>query len=268
METKLTNHIPCKYVVARYIVNDIRNEPVNVGIIMQSQKDYKPYSKFVESFGRIRDTGEDSKIIGKVLAKIYQEVSESNDPKILNKIYQKYNKGKIQFTEPRGTLVKNPNQELISLFRDYVSLAESKIEKPKKITLRFIRTNVWDWFSTFKKNLVRHNILLHGKTHHFKYDFVVGENKKILHSLTFDTRDALRRTKLFDWNVRDLIDVNGLQFKNFGAIYSEPSETNPQYQKFKQEYKEATKILDSRHYQLIKFDRQNDWKKQLKELAN
>jgi hypothetical protein len=119
--------IPCRYLVVKYVEDDIRDEPINIGIILRSQNDRKTIFKFISCYRKLGIKREEIVFIKKVLNKIHNKISESNDKDILNKISSK-SIGKIKFTESRGLLTENLDREIISLFERYIS-----IEKPKKI---------------------------------------------------------------------------------------------------------------------------------------
>lgn len=264
MTTSLAQRIPCRYVVAKYLGDEIRGEPINIGIIIQSQKDKKSLSKFITNYHRIRTGGEDVSILKQILEKIYQEISESSEKDILDKIPSKYN-GKIRFTEPRGTLAENMTNELSSLFERYISI-ERQVEKIEKITLPLIRKRVWHYLEKDFKGYAKRNKFIEGKRSSFKYDFVLGKKNRIFHSISYDSNDSLKKTKLLDWNVWDAIEKNGLTIDNFGAIISEPNPDNPKYDKMKELYKEGSHILESKNYHLITFDETEEWKKGISKL--
>lgn len=265
MTVSLAERIPCRYLVVKYVDDDTRDEPINIGIIMQSQSNNKTISKFITNYHKIRTGGEDISILKEILDNIHNEISGSSDKNILEKVSTKYS-GKIRFTEPRGTLARNMDVEANYLFERYISIEELAIEKTEKITLPIIRKHIWRYLEGDYKGLAKRNTLIHGKQSKFRYDFMLGQKKRILYTISYDSRDALKKTELFDWNAKDAIEGNGLEAKSFGIILAEPNPANTQYEKMKAQFNVGYKILESRNYNLISFDQEEEWKKEIRVL--
>ncbi len=257
---------PCRYLVAKYVGDDVRDEPINIGIIIQSENNRKTISKFITNYNKIRTGGEDVTILKEILEKIHHEISESKDKKILDKIALKYT-GKIKFTEPRPTLVDDLEHEANSLFERYISIEQAVIEQIEKITLPLIKKQVWHYLAEDFRGYAKRNVVIKGKRSKFRYDFMLGRKDQILQAISYDAYDSLKKTKLVDWNVRDAIEANGLKYSNFGMIISRPTPDNPKYEKINQQYKEGIGILESRHYNLVFFDNQKKWSKEIRELV-
>ncbi len=273
MATSLEHRISCKYLVARYIGDEVRNEPINIGIILQSQKDYTTSARFITKFDKIRTASEDSEFLQHILGKIYQEMQYSKEKNVLDKIFKRY-EGKIRFTEPRGTLAINLENEINDLYQRYVSVEEQpisrtsiKMHRYQIIRLPDLRKNVWSYLKAkFAKN-VKKNYPIKGKESKFKYDFAILNVKRFFHSISFDSNYSLKNTKLFDWHVMDALAMRGLKQENFGAIISEPSVNNPRYEKIREPFREGMRILKDRNYNLVTYDEFGRWKKKIEELA-
>jgi len=257
--------IPCKYVVAKYVGDEVRDEPINVGIILQSQENNYTTSKFISRFSKIRTTDEEPAFLKKIVENIYDNVSVNRNKKNILYDLAKNFESKIRFTEPRGTLTKDITKEINSLYDRYVSIEKQSIPRTEVIKVTTIKKYVWNYIHIDMPRFQR-RVLIPGLKSQFTYDFVFGENKKIFHSISFDAQDSLKKTKLFDWHVIDVLSKNGLTKSNFGTIVSEPSEANPKYTKVKEQYKEGIKILKSK-YDIVIFDEDNGWKKEIKKLV-
>ena len=260
MSVALSERIPCRYKVVKYIDDQEKFEPVNIGIILQSKTNNKTSTKFVD-YRKLRYRFDNAPLIKLLLENINEEIVKDQTKEVLDQIASKYT-GKLQFTEYRGALAKSLSQELDSLYKRFISIEQLQ-ERIKIITLRYMRNNFWDY--THDRWSVKRNHLVEGKRSQFKYDFLFEKSNKIFQSISYDARDSLRKTKLFDWHVMDAISGNGLTTENFGAIISEPSEKNPRYDKVREQYKEGCAILESKNYDLIYFDETEKWKKQIKE---
>lgn len=262
MAVTITHREPCRYLVVKYVDDEIRNEPINIGIILQSKKDFKTSTKFVTDYQKLRYRVGNCSMVKLMLESILDEIKKNKEKNVLKAIESKYT-GKLRFTEYLGTLAKSLDKEVDSLFNRYVSISEMP-ERKQMVTLSHIRKRVWTYIKP-QRNVYR-NEIIDGNKSKFRYDFVFGDKDLILQSISFDAQDSLKKTKLFDWNAMDAISKNGLVEDNFGAIISEPSEINPKYHKVKQQYEEGISILESKKYDLIYFDEKENWKKQIKKI--
>jgi len=263
LSIRLANRIPCKYLVVKYVEDVDRDEPINIGIILQSKKNNQIYPKFISDFHKLRSRVENTSLVKILAESTIDEIKRTRGDNALQLIAKKYS-GKLKFTEYRGTLAKSLEEEAASLYKRFVSI-EEVIERTKIITLPYIRKNVWNFVNNQKN--VRHNHPISGQRSKFVYDFVFGQNKKILHSISFDAQDSLKKTKLFDWHVMDAVSADSLTIHNFGAIISEPTKKNPKYEKVNAQFKEGVSILQSKDYDLIYFDETEKWKKEIRHIA-
>ncbi len=259
MSVNVTQREPCRYLVVKYVDDEVKDEPINMGIILQSKKDFKISSKFVTDYQKLRYRVGNCSMVKLILESISDEISRSKEKDILKKISSKFT-GKLRFTEYRGTLAESLDKEVDSLYNRYVSIIEMP-ERSKIIRLPYMRKHVWNFVSP-RGNVYR-NQIIEGKKSKYRYDLVFGHNDKIFQSIAFDAQDSLKKTKLFDWNTMDAIMKNGLVEDNFGVIISKPSKINPKYDKVSEQYEEGLSILESKDYELIHFDETNRWQKQI-----
>jgi len=261
MSTKtISKSIPCRYSVVKFIEDEERDEPVNIGLILQSRKDNKIFTKFID-YDKLRYRFDNPQLLKILIENVTEEILKKQNEKALQQISKKY-ADRIRVTEYRGTLAQSIDKQLDSLFSRFVSI-EQQMERIKKITLPYIRKNIWDY--AHDRWAVKRNFLIKGSKSRFRYDFLFENENKVFHSISYDALDSLKKTKLFDWNVMDALSRNGWSKKNFGAIISEPSEDNPKYDKMNEQYEEGLGILESKHYDLIHFDESGSWKGQIRE---
>lgn len=160
----------CQYSVVQYIPSLIRDERINIGVVMSCKDPNYIDGKFIQSFNKLRQLGEDIDIdhlkdftnnILKQLKRLSEELKVEN---LLLELSKKYN-NHIQFTEPRGTLTENLEDETIDLFNNFINkslLTEQFIDTEqfignvgKEYTRRLVkyedysRKEVHDIFSAF-----------------------------------------------------------------------------------------------------------------------
>ena len=260
MQTNVLKQIPCKYSVVKYVADDVRDEPINVGIIIQDKDNQHNNCKFITRFSRIRTADEEPAFLKSVIEKIKEENSKETK---IDDLVIKYT-GKIRLSPPRVTLADDLHKEVKMLFDRFVSIENQPIKIEKPITLTTVKQNMWNYFKKFEKPIKR-NIMIKGKNSKFTYHFFIEDDRKhFIHSISYNALNALKATKLFDWSVRDVIEGNGYKKDNFGAMILEPQETHPKYELVKEQFKEGKRILESGNYNLVTYD--EHWKKKIKQL--
>ena len=123
MSVTIAQREPCRYLVVKYVDDEVKDEPINIGVILQSKKDFKISSKFVTDYTKLRYRVGNCSMVKLILESIVDEISKSKEKNILKKIESKYT-GKLRFSEYRGTLAKSLDNEVDSLYNRYVSIAE------------------------------------------------------------------------------------------------------------------------------------------------
>ena len=110
------------FVVARFVPDLIRNEPVNVGIIVNDSKTYRSFGRFVENFRPLISRYKDCNIaalktiIETVRGEYELESNESLEILSKNSQYQ------LRFTEPRAIRSEDHLQAIESLYKRYISI--------------------------------------------------------------------------------------------------------------------------------------------------
>lgn len=253
--------IPCRYLVAKYVGDDIRDEPINVGIILQSRNTYEIKLRFITHFAKIRTATEEPQFLRQVLENIQNELARSRDKNALENIVSKYH-GKIRFTDPRATVTEALDDETNSLYNRFISIETQPMITTRPLSIMTVKSNISKFFSRVHKPIIKDK-WFEGQPGKFKWNFFIA-SKHLLHSISFNTDNALQTTKLYDWHARDLIEHKKLFIEtNFSAIILEPRKDHPKYPKLWEAFKESKKIWDSRDYSLINYDEENDWQKQL-----
>lgn len=262
MQTSALTQTPCKYSIVKYVADEVRNEPINIGIILQTKDKKQNKCRFITRFSKIRTADEEPSFLRKVIEKIKEENSKET---LIDDLITKYS-GKIRLSPPRITLTDDLQKEAEILFDRFVSIERQPIKVEKPITLTSVKQNVWNYFKELEKP-VKKDILIKGKNSMFTYHFLVEDDEKhIFHSISYNALNALKATKLFDWSVRDVIEGNGYKKDDFGAVILEPQDIHPKYEIVREQFKEGKKILESRKYNLVTYDEDELWKKEFKQL--
>lgn len=271
MSTRLLDSkIRCKYLVIKFIEDEVKDEPINVGILLQSQDSNEILSKFITNYSRLKIANlrhPSRTILEGLLNRLEDSISSTSpDEHTLNKIVDSF-QGKLRFTDIRGSLTDNPHDELDYLYNRYMSI--SGLEEYAKITsgrivkeiLSIIRLRQYD---------IRREYLVYGKKSHFVYDLALfGNINRFVHTISFDERGALARTKVFDWSVKDTIERDtNLSPVNFIPVVAEPSSDSPTYERVIEKFKDALQILTASNYPTITYQTGESWKKKLHEIVN
>lgn len=159
------NKKACYYTVVKYLPDPVRNEPRNIGLILQSRELDYVNCKYVSNLqAKLGSTA--TKLDIKVIRAYIEEFLENFNPfakfpstksflpgrpnEFLREDYlgnlAKQGLGKIQFSEPRGCLSDNPEKELEYLFKTFVA---DEIAKEEVLKHSRLKTEVKQ---EFKKN--------------------------------------------------------------------------------------------------------------------
>src|SRR3990170_2562319 len=135
--------VPCFYTVFRYFQDPIRNEPRNIGVILQCQQRNYINCRFLSDLrSKLAHVASplDMKVIKTYIgdftnrfqpfttrtAPLFRDLQPYLEQTYLSDLF-KENLGKLQFSEPRGTLADDPEQELEYLFRTFVKESEQHV---------------------------------------------------------------------------------------------------------------------------------------------
>jgi hypothetical protein len=123
--------IPCRFVVIKYVDDLVRDEPINVAVMLQSETTGETlfhsvgtHPDWLSRNSRIEDTT----MMVEILKRMEEDVnSTENNLEIFHKISCKYST-RFRFSEPRGTLPLSMEEEIQRLFEKYVTLKIQKSE--------------------------------------------------------------------------------------------------------------------------------------------
>lgn len=109
------------YLVVKYLSDEVRKEPINIGIIMHSTSGGKVYSKFVTSYNQLLIRAPDANIdlIEHFTEHTASLASMSAD--YLAQLSSKF-RHQIQFSDVLGTITDSPEIEINELYERFISI--------------------------------------------------------------------------------------------------------------------------------------------------
>lgn len=133
--------IPCRFVVIKYADDLVRDEPVNVGIMLQSKTTHETLFRSVAThtnWGSRNSRIENTTMMLEMVKRMEEDInSEKNNIEIIHKISSKYD-SRFRFSEPRGTLPLDMEEEIRALFEKYVTVKIEKSESEQMIRGGFL----------------------------------------------------------------------------------------------------------------------------------
>lgn len=264
------NEIPCKYIVAKYVDDEIRDEPVNIGIILQSQRNFRTTMRFATETPnwKLKNVSNESNFLLREMIKKLKEYADSyeKDQSFFEKMSSSYD-GKIRFTSPRGTLASDLLNKTNSLFELFVTSYRPVSES--QTTHEKIAYDVWEFMRNISNKVIRREHLIRGLVGKFRFDIVLIDSANLVsyvfQAISFQQRQAIDRLKLFDWAAKDTIQKDkNLVENNFTTIISQPNKQSDPGWEY---YLEGKEILSSRGYEWFEYDKEESWKSKLKEIV-
>lgn len=215
------------FVVARFIPDLIKNEPVNIGIIVNDSENNKSYGRFVENFRPLISRYHDSNIGAlKNIIETFRGQYDFESSTYLEKLSKDF-QYQLRFTEPRAIKAEQPSQALATLYDQYISI-ESKVRQRRILTKADLRNMIAKGIrqSGFKRKWIRPRVKIEGKIGHFTFDygFKNGKITDLIHSISFagNSKTAYRDAKALAISVEDALSVN--EELDFTAIVHPPSD--------------------------------------------
>ena len=173
------------YVVAKYIPDIVKNEPINVGVLVQSEKNTE--GKFIENFrplaARYRDVN--IKALKGILdsSRGIHEIKSEDHLKKLEADYQFH----LVFSEPNGIVAGTPKAALIKLYDKFISVEPKRVSR--KIISRIQLQSMMN--SEIKQKLDKKWVIrkhpVKGPKDHFEFDYAFrnGKVSDLLHTISF-----------------------------------------------------------------------------------
>ena len=113
----------CEYVVVRYVQDEIRNEPVNIGVILRDSNSGSIFTKFYKRMNQllIRKPDANVDLIYDFIESI--QAIKLSDEEFLKDIAENFSH-QIQFSEVMGTKCSKPQDQMRILYKRFVSIEE------------------------------------------------------------------------------------------------------------------------------------------------
>lgn len=201
------------FVVAKFVPDLIKNEPVNVGIIVNDSDSEKSYGKFIENFRTLATRYHNVNVNAlKVLIDAYRGEYVVASTKYLEDLSNNSH-FQLRFTEPTAIRSGRPSDALNVLFNKYVSI-ESKTktrEALTKIQLQGMISKVIQR-EDFQKEWIERRPKIEGRIGHFTFDYGFKNSKinDLIHTISFavDAKAAYRDSKALAISVEDALSKN------------------------------------------------------------
>ena len=125
----------CKYVVARFVPDEIRDEPINVGIILHALPSKEVKHHFIESYSHLKriwpksDVDALRAVVNALKGQLRERIEDEN---YLSTMSEKF-RHQLQFSDVRGVLAKDADRELTEL---YTRIVDMEGRRPKARTMK------------------------------------------------------------------------------------------------------------------------------------
>ena len=198
------------FLVARFVPDLVKNEPVNVGIIVNDKSKKKTHGRFIENFrplaGRYRNSNINA--LKEIIDSFRGDLANpsENNLKALSENFHY----QLRFTEPRAIKAGSHDAAVASLFDQYISI-ESKVRKRKAVTKIQLRRMIAKEIEhvKFEKEWIKPRQKIKGRIGHFTFDygFKNGKIKDLLHSISFagNEKTAYRDAKALAISFEDAL---------------------------------------------------------------
>jgi len=186
------------YSIARFVPDLIKNEPINIGILVQSLDNLTLQGKFIDDFTSLRRRFSESNIAAlKTVIEGFRVKKNIDSKNFLFELSSNSNHN-LRFTEP-GALISGTSEIAIDeLYQRYVGIKSKTQEKRKDrhylqtVTTKAISKNL-------KRKWVARHYPVEGPIDQFRFDFAFknGKVRDLLHTISFagDAERALTLTK-------------------------------------------------------------------------
>ncbi|MCH8034900.1 MAG: DUF3037 domain-containing protein [Bacteroidetes bacterium] len=194
------------YVVAKYIPDIVKNEPINVGILVQSEKNTE--GKFIENFrplaARYRDVN--IKALKGILdsSRGIHEIKSKNHLKKLEVDFQFH----LVFSEPNGIVAGTTKDALNKLYDKFISIDPKRAFRKtiSRIQLQSMMSS--EIRQKLDRNWVIRKHPVEGPKDHFEFDFAFKVKADSLVTVSWnDSRMKLGSTSWLGKPQKDFMDV-------------------------------------------------------------
>lgn len=200
------------FVVARFVPDLVRNEPVNVGIMVRDSGTGDVRSRFTDNFRALANRYPEANI--RALRVVLEALGNADglapagylEGLRRNHIYQ------LQFTDIRAVESSRISEAVQTLYATYVDQSRSRPQQENKTRLgRMIKEEIRQ--VGFVDGCVKPRLKIRGKIGHFTFDygFQNGKTVGLVHSISFANKaeDAYKDAKVLAVSVEDAVAAHG-----------------------------------------------------------
>lgn len=188
------------FAVAKFIPDVARNEPVNVGVILNDSDKKMAYGKFIKNFGILRRRHPESDIDSlRVILDAHRGDHKTRSKNFMSAL-NKDNRHQLIFTDARAIKSETPKKAIQTLYELYISV-ESKKNKIRRFTQTRLKSEVRQSIikSKLEKEWIKPRFSVRGPIDNFKFDYAFknGRVSDLLHVISFacDPKKSLTRAK-------------------------------------------------------------------------
>lgn len=200
------------YVVARFVPDLVRNEPVNVGIMVRDSGTGGVRCRFTDDFPALEKRHPEANIRAlKVVLEAFGNADGQTSAGYLesvrrNNIYQ------LQFTDLRAVESDQISEAVQTLYATYVDQAGSRPQQENRTRLgHMIKEEIRR--VGFAAGCVKPRLKIRGKIGHFTFDYGFQNCKTVglAHSISFANKaeDAYKDAKVLAVSVEDAVAAHG-----------------------------------------------------------
>lgn len=198
-----------RYMVVRIVPDPVRNEPVNIGILLQDSNRGQLRFELTPHMHKLRTqvdgTLDDEGIEILVNAARKGILSQKREPLLFERLSKEHN-GILQFMGPFGTLTRDIDSEVQRLYNRFVSLDTRGKRSPTRITHKEIKHRTEALFDQYDLR-VDSGQRVPGLKDDFRFDFL--HRNGALHaiqclSLDIPPRIARNEAKILTYSVKDI----------------------------------------------------------------
>lgn len=258
-------NLKCYYCVVRYVPSTLRNESVNLGVILEDREGQpgNKLFKFVESFQRAGRLDPERKgaLLERAIRPALERIAFEADNKdlLLDKIAANFGGGKVQLTAPRLLMTPDPKEAFRKLYKQLV--VDEKEERQRGVSEATLRREVRDTFSQYglltrqlKYGTPQRPLLVKGKKASYEFDFQVRVNGflDLMRCISFDVEDfpeKINSAKVLVFDAKDVREEWGKA--NIISILQPPTK-HPDHERLSA-FRSAREILQDQGIMAVDF---------------
>lgn len=189
----------CSLFVLRYVPDIVRNEGLNVGVLLHCPEDRYLGCRIASDFRRVRrfDARADLKLLGALQRDFENQIDEHEaDLGGYLQLLTDSLSNTLQLDGPRACLLKDPVAEIGDVFQRYVESAAkreegTRLQLKQRITAELVRAGVWEHL---EKRIPAAPWTQPGDPFAFDYGYQLDRELKLIHAVAFDSGTQIAKT--------------------------------------------------------------------------